>query len=86
MSSSSRKHDPAPVPQPTAAGRAAAGTVLLVALTSGLAGCDTTLAPDAAPFVLSTSGDPVRASSPPGIEVTLGAKRVLQADEPAALY
>lgn len=88
-SSSSRRHDPGLAPQPIAAGRAAARTVLLVALASALAGCDTTLtvaAGDAAPFVLSTSGEPVRASSPPGVEVTLGARRVLQADEPAALY
>jgi hypothetical protein len=35
-----------------------------------------------APFVLSGRGDPVRASSPPGVEVTLGSKRVLQAGEP----
>jgi phosphate-selective porin len=44
------------------------------------AACDTTAATeDPAPFVLSTRGDPVLASSPPGIEVTLGSKRVLQA-------
>ena len=30
-------------------------------------------------------GDPVRANSPPGIEVTLGSKRVLQAGEPTTL-
>ena len=38
-----------------------------------------------APFVLATGGDPVQANSPPGIEVTLGSKRVLQAGEPSGL-
>jgi hypothetical protein len=52
----------------------------------GAAGCDTTTAMDGgAPFVLSGRGDPVRASSPPGVEVTLGSKRVLQAGEPTTL-
>jgi hypothetical protein len=41
-------------------------------------------APDA-PFVLTTRGEPVRASSPPGVEVTLGAKRVLPAEAPSRL-
>jgi hypothetical protein len=61
-------------------------TVLPIALALGLAGCNTTqpvAAGAATPFVLSTDGDPLRASSPPGVEVTLGSKRVLQTDEPA---
>ena len=37
-----------------------------------------------APFVLTGRGEPVRANSPPGMEVTLGSKRVLQAGEPSA--
>jgi hypothetical protein len=62
-----------------AAGRAA----LALWLVLSAAACDTAAATeDPAPFVLSTRGDPVLASSPPGIEVTLGSKRVLQAAEP----
>jgi hypothetical protein len=38
-----------------------------------------------APFVLATGGAPVRANSPPGIEVSLGNKLVLQAGEPTTL-
>jgi hypothetical protein len=46
----------------------------------------TTTATDAgAPFVLTARGDTVRASSPPGVEVTLGAKRVLPPGEPSRL-
>jgi hypothetical protein len=51
------------------------------------AACDTTYqATDGgASFVLSTDGAPVRANSPPGIEVTLGNRRVLQAGAPSDL-
>jgi hypothetical protein len=60
------------------AGRAA----LVLWLVLSAAACDTTAATeDAAPFVLTTRGDPVLASSPPGVEVTLGSKQVLQAGE-----
>jgi hypothetical protein len=38
-----------------------------------------------APFVLATRGEPVRASSPPGVEVTLGSKRVLPSGAPSRL-
>jgi hypothetical protein len=59
---------------------------LALSLLLGAAGCDTTTAMDGgAPFVLAQRGDPVRANSPPGIEVTLGSKRVLQAGEPTTL-
>ena len=66
----------------TAAGRAA----LVLSLLLCAAGCETPPATDAAaPFVLTTRGDPVRADSPPGVEVTLGSKRVLPTGEPSRL-
>jgi hypothetical protein len=51
------------------------------------AACDATYpaTDDAARFVLNTRGEPVRANSPPGIEVTLGNKLVLQAGAPGGL-
>ena len=66
-----------------AAGRGALALCLLL----GAAACDTTRTPmdGDAPFVLATGGDPVQANSPPGIEVTVGSKRVLQAGEPSGL-
>jgi hypothetical protein len=64
---------------------AAARTALIACILLGVAACDTTLAGDGWPFVLTTRGDEVQANSPPGVEVTLGAKRVRQADEPPAL-
>jgi hypothetical protein len=61
---------------------AAAGpAALALGLLLSAAACDTTAATEDVPFVLTTRGDPVLASSPPGIEVTLGSKRVLQASE-----
>jgi hypothetical protein len=64
------------------AGRGALALWLLLSA----AGCDTTTAMDGgAPFVLATGGAPVRANSPPGIEVSLGNKLVLQAGEPTTL-
>ena len=60
---------------------------LVLWLLLSVAGCDTTdTAMDGgAPFVLTGRGEPVRANSPPGMEVTLGSKRVLQAGEPSGL-
>jgi hypothetical protein len=60
--------------------------VLALWLTQGAAACATAPAAPAnpgAPFVLTTRGDPVRATPPPGVEVTLGAKRVLSTVEPS---
>ena len=67
----------------SAGGRGALALWLLL----GAAACDTTTTPidGDAPFVLATGGNPVQANSPPGIEVTLGSKRVLQAGEPSGL-
>jgi hypothetical protein len=66
---------------------AAARGALALWLVLNAAACDTTTtATDAgSPFLLTTRGDPVRAYSPPGIEVTLGSKRVLPAGEPSPL-
>ena len=73
-----RRHPSAP----EAAGRGAISLWLIL----GLAACDTTTAAGpGAPFVLTTRGDPVQAHSPQDVEVTLGAKRVRPADEPAAV-
>jgi hypothetical protein len=70
-------------PLADAAGRGALALWLLLSV----AGCDTTtIASDGgAPFVLNGRGDPVRANSPPGMELTLGGKRVLQAGGPSGL-
>jgi hypothetical protein len=67
--------------------RAAGCVALVLWLLLSAAACEmTTTATDAgAPFLLTTRGDPVRASSPPGVEVTLGAKRVLPPGEPSRL-
>jgi hypothetical protein len=67
----------------SAAGRGA----LALGLLMSAAACDTTYpATDGdAPFVLTTRGDPARANSPPGVEVTLGNKLVLQAGAPSGL-
>jgi hypothetical protein len=67
--------------------RAASRGALALGLLLCAAACDTTYpATDGgAPFVLATHGDPVRANSPPGIEVTLGNKLVLQAGAPSGL-
>jgi hypothetical protein len=66
---------------------AASRAALALGLLLCAAACDTTYpATDrGAPFVLATHGDPVRANSPPGIEVTLGNKLVLQAGAPSGL-
>lgn len=67
----------------------AAGHVALVLwLVLGTAGCEaasTTAADPGAPFVLTVRGEPVRASSPPGVEVTLGGKRMLPTEAPSRL-
>jgi hypothetical protein len=67
--------------------RAASRGALALGVLMSAAACDTTYpATDAgAPFVLTTSGNPARANSPPGIEVTLGNKLVLQAGAPSGL-
>jgi hypothetical protein len=66
----------------SAAGRGALALLLLF----GAAACDTTATTDqAASFVLNTRGEPVLANSPPGIELTLGSKQVLQAGAPSGL-
>ncbi len=69
------------------ASRAASRGALALGLLLSVAACDTTYpATDgAAPFVLTTNGDPLRANSPPGIEVTLGNKLVLPAGAPRHL-
>ncbi len=64
--------------------RGARSIVLALPLILGTAGCET--APTAAaglgaPIVRTTRGDPVRANSPPGVEVTLGCKQVLPTGE-----
>jgi hypothetical protein len=70
-------------PLSEAAGHGALALWLLLSL----AGCDTmdTAINGGTLFVLTGRGDPVRANSPPGMEVTLGSKRVLQAGEPSGL-
>jgi hypothetical protein len=68
---------------PRAAGRAALGLWLL--LSAAACGTATTATDAGAPFVLTTRGDPVRANSPPGVEVTLGSKRVLPTGESSPL-
>jgi hypothetical protein len=68
--------------------RAAGYVALVLWLILGMAGCEaapTAEAAPGAPFVLTTRGEPVRASSPTGVEVTLGAKRVLPTGEPSRL-
>jgi hypothetical protein len=68
--------------------RAAGRRALVFWLILGTAGCEAAPTPAAdpgAPFLLTTRGEPVRASSPPGVEVTLGAKRVLPTGEPSGL-
>ena len=64
-----------------AAGRGALALWLLL----NAVACDTTVAPGGSPFLLTTRGDPVRSNAPPGVEVTLGSKRVLAVGEPVAL-
>jgi hypothetical protein len=56
---------------------------LVLALAAGLAACQGAAeAPLAASeFVLTSSGGYVRSDAPPGIEVTIGSKRVLPASE-----
>jgi hypothetical protein len=69
--------------------RAAGRLALVLWSILGTAGCEaasTTAADPGVPFVLTTRGEPVRASSPPGgVEVTLGAKRVLPTGAPSRL-
>jgi hypothetical protein len=64
---------------------AAACTALIACILLGLAGCDTAPAEDGAPFVLTTRGDFVRSSAPPGVEVRLGSKLIRPADAPDRL-
>ena len=77
----------ASLPQVRPLSRAAGRAALALWLLLSTAACETaTTATDAAaPFVFTTRGDPVRANSPPGVEVTLGAKRVLPIGEPSRL-
>lgn len=76
-------HFPQDRPLSGPAGRAALALSLLLSA----AACETTstAAEAGAPFVLTTRGDPVRANSPPGVEVTLGSKRVLPTGQPSRL-
>ena len=75
------------LPQDRPLSRAAGRAALVLWLLLSAAACETaTTATDAAaPFVLTTRGDPVRANSPPGVEVALGSKRVLPTGEPSPL-
>jgi hypothetical protein len=61
----------------------AAGGALALWLLLSLAACATTAADGGSPLLLTTRGDPVRSDAPPGVEVTLGSKRVLPAGERA---
>lgn len=71
--------------RPDRPSRAAGRGAISLWLVLGLAACATTpAAGPGAPFVLTARGDAVQANSPPGVEVTLGAKRVRQVNEPAA--
>jgi hypothetical protein len=75
-------------PQHRSRSAAARSSALALPLILGTAACatpPTIPAALAAPFVLSAGGDPVRADSPPGVEVTLGGKRVLPAEDPSQL-
>jgi hypothetical protein len=61
------------------------GFALVPGLVIGLAACQTAPGPalDPAPFVRTTRGDDVLSQAPPGVEVTLGAKRLRPADAPS---
>jgi hypothetical protein len=64
--------------------RGAGWTALVLWSILGAAACETassTATGLGAPIVRTARGDPVQASSPPGVEVTLGGKRVLPAGE-----
>ena len=61
---------------------AARGAVALWCIL-GLAACVTAPAGEGSPFLLTTRGDFVQSSAPPGVEVTLGAKLIRPAGEPA---
>ena len=52
--------------------------VLVLALAAGLAACQgaAEAPPTASEFVLTSSGGYLRSDAPPGIEVTLGSKRL----------
>jgi hypothetical protein len=58
------------------------GGVTLVLGLVGLAACRTAPGPahDPAPFVRTTRGDDVLSQAPPGVEVTLGSKRLRPTD------
>jgi hypothetical protein len=58
---------------------------LALGLPLGIAACEIAPAPavDPAPFVLTSTGSYAQSEAPPGIEVTLGFKRVYPAGEPA---
>jgi hypothetical protein len=60
------------------------GGALVLGLVIGLAACQTAPGPavDPAPFVRTTRGDDVRSQAPPGVEVTLGSKRLRPAGAP----
>jgi hypothetical protein len=75
------------LPQDRQLSRAAGRAALVLWLLLSAAACETatTATEPAARFVLTTRGDPVRANSPPGVEVTLGSKRVLPTGESTPL-
>jgi hypothetical protein len=64
--------------------RSIAESCLVLGLVIGLAACQTAPGPvvDPAPFVRTTRGDDVLSQAPPGVEVTLGSKRLRPAGEP----
>jgi hypothetical protein len=60
------------------------GFALVLGLVIGLAACQTAPGPavDPAPFVRTTRGGDVLSQAPPGVEVTLGSKRLRPAGDP----
>ena len=60
------------------------GFTLVLGAIIGLSACQAAPGPavDPAPFVRTTRGDDVLSQAPPGVEVTLGAKRLRPADAP----
>jgi hypothetical protein len=65
--------------RPAATGRGAVALWFIL----GLAACGAAPPGDGSLFVLTTRGDSVQSSAPPGIEVTLGSKPVRPADQSA---
>jgi hypothetical protein len=64
--------------------RSIAESCRVLGLVTGLAACQSAPGPavDPAPFVLTTRGDEVLSQAPPGVEVTLGSKRLRPAGQP----